>query len=113
MLYLPSLLFFIIFYHSSVDSAVEWAHHGLFFNMGQCCCAGSRTYVHEDVYDEFAKKAIAKAQSRKVGNPYDPVNASGPQVCSSYTPDICRRIHGVRLPVHSSVFLFASICINS
>ena len=29
----------------------------LFFNMGQCCTAGSRTYVHEDIYDEFVKKA--------------------------------------------------------
>ena len=28
----------------------------LFFNMGQCCTAGSRTYVHEDIYDEFVKK---------------------------------------------------------
>ena len=29
----------------------------LFFNMGQCCTAGSRTFVHEDIYDEFVKKA--------------------------------------------------------
>ena len=28
----------------------------LFFNMGQCCTAGSRTYVHQDIYDEFVKK---------------------------------------------------------
>ena len=28
----------------------------LFFNMGQCCTAGSRTFVHEDIYDEFVKK---------------------------------------------------------
>ena len=33
------------------------ALQALFFNMGQCCTAGSRTYVHEDIYDEFVKKA--------------------------------------------------------
>ena len=32
------------------------ALQALFFNMGQCCTAGSRTYVHEDIYDEFVKK---------------------------------------------------------
>ena len=33
------------------------AVQALFFNMGQCCTAGSRTFVHEDIYDEFVKKA--------------------------------------------------------
>ena len=33
------------------------AMQALFFNMGQCCTAGSRTFVHEDIYDEFVKKA--------------------------------------------------------
>ena len=32
------------------------AAQALFFNMGQCCTAGSRTFVHEDIYDEFVKK---------------------------------------------------------
>ena len=33
------------------------AMQALFFNMGQCCTAGSRTFVHEDIYEEFVKKA--------------------------------------------------------
>ena len=63
-----------------MDYAVEWSHQALFFNMGQVCTAGSRTYVHEDIYDEFVKKSVARAQARTVGDPYDPKNESGPQV---------------------------------
>jgi aldehyde dehydrogenase (NAD+) len=47
-----------------VDLAVEQTHHGLFFNMGQCCCAGSRTYVQEEIYEEFKKKLVEKAKNR-------------------------------------------------
>jgi acyl-CoA reductase-like NAD-dependent aldehyde dehydrogenase len=49
-----------------VDKAVEAAHFALFFNHGQCCAAGSRCYVHEDIYDEFVQKSAERAQRRKV-----------------------------------------------
>ena len=62
-----------------MDFAVENAHQAVNFNMGQVCAAGSRTYVHEDIYDEFVKKSTDRAQTRKVGNPFDDVE-SGPQV---------------------------------
>lgn len=48
---------FIIMDDADVDHAVELAHFALFFNQGQCCCAGSRTFVHERIYDEFVEKA--------------------------------------------------------
>jgi aldehyde dehydrogenase (NAD+) len=63
-----------------VDMAVEQAHFGLFFNMGQCCTAGSRTYIHESIYDEFVEKSRERALKRKVGNPFDPSYEQGPQV---------------------------------
>jgi acyl-CoA reductase-like NAD-dependent aldehyde dehydrogenase len=56
------------------------AHFALFYNAGQCCTAASRTFVHEKVYDEFVKKAAARAQRRVVGDPFDDVE-SGPLVC--------------------------------
>jgi acyl-CoA reductase-like NAD-dependent aldehyde dehydrogenase len=49
-----------------VNKAVEAAHFALFFNHGQCCAAGSRCYVHEDIYDEFVQKSAERAQRRKV-----------------------------------------------
>lgn len=39
----------IVLADSDLDYAVEQSHFGLFFNMGQCCVAGSRTYVEEKV----------------------------------------------------------------
>ena len=56
------------------------AHFALFMNMGQVCIAGSRTFVHEKIYDEFVKKATARAQKRVVGSPWDKETESGPQV---------------------------------
>lgn len=69
-------------YHFTVDEAVQIAHDALFSNHGQSCCSGSRTYVQASIYDEFVKKAAAKARSRKVGNPFEPNIQQGPQVIS-------------------------------
>lgn len=63
-----------------VDYAVDVTHEALFSNHGQSCCAGSRTYVHEKIYDEFVMKAVAKAKNRKVGNPFDKGVLQGPQI---------------------------------
>lgn len=49
---------------------------------GQCCCAGSRTFVHERVYDEFLEKSKARALKRIVGDPFKKGVEQGPQVLS-------------------------------
>eukprot|EP00095_Tigriopus_kingsejongensis_P005982 maker-scaffold48_size466083-snap-gene-3.23 protein:Tk05982 transcript:maker-scaffold48_size466083-snap-gene-3.23-mRNA-1 annotation:"aldehyde mitochondrial precursor" len=69
----------IILADADLDKAVETAHHGLFFNMGQCCCAGSRIMVEESIYDEFVERTIERAKKRTVGNPFQDVE-QGPQV---------------------------------
>jgi len=70
----------IVFGDVNVDEAVELSHFALFFNQGQCCCAGSRTFVEESIYDEFVKKSVLRAQKRTVGNPMDNKTQQGPQV---------------------------------
>lgn len=53
----------------------------IYYNLqGQCCCAGSRTFVHERVYDEFLEKAKARAVQRSVGDPFKGGIEQGPQV---------------------------------
>lgn len=52
----------------------------MIFTQGQCCCAGSRTFVEDDIYDEFVEKSAIRAKSRTVGNPFDPNIEHGPQV---------------------------------
>jgi aldehyde dehydrogenase (NAD+) len=70
----------IVFADTDLDEAVEGAHFGLFFNHGQCCCAGSRVFVEEKIYDQFVEKSGARASRRKVGDPFDPATEQGPQV---------------------------------
>src|SRR5437879_5795920 len=70
----------IVFADADMDQAIEGAHFALFFNQGQCCCAGSRLYVEEKCYDEFVEKSVARAKKRTVGNPFDKNTEQGPQV---------------------------------
>lgn len=70
----------IIFKDSDLDYAVETAHFALFYNMGQCCCAGSRTFVEDSIYDEFVERSAARAKSRVVGDPFDSNVEHGPQI---------------------------------
>ncbi|KAL6733119.1 hypothetical protein Aduo_003799 [Ancylostoma duodenale] len=70
----------IIFSDADLDFAAEQAHHGLFFNQGQCCCAGSRVFVEGKVYDEFVAKSKTLAEKRVLGDPFDLKTEQGPQV---------------------------------
>jgi aldehyde dehydrogenase (NAD+) len=70
----------VIFADADLDAAVEGAYFGLFFNQGQCCCAGSRLFVEEKIHDQLVEKLVKKAKAQKVGDPFDPDTTQGPQV---------------------------------
>nr|ABG77991.1 1-pyrroline-5-carboxylate dehydrogenase 2 [Glossina morsitans morsitans] len=70
----------IVLADTDMDYAVETSHFGLFFNMGQCCCAGSRTFVEEKIYNEFVERSAERARKRRFGNPFDLNVEQGPQV---------------------------------
>jgi aldehyde dehydrogenase (NAD+) len=70
----------IIFADTDLDEAVEGAHIGIFSNQGQVCCAGSRVFVEDSIYDRFLEKSVARAQSRVLGDPFDQKIDQGPQV---------------------------------
>ena len=70
----------IVFADADMDAAIEGAHFALFFNQGQSCCAGSRTFVEEKIYDEFVERSAARAKKRRVGDPFSPRTEQGPQV---------------------------------
>src|SRR6202453_3200536 len=73
----------IIFADTDLDEAVEGAHMGVFVNQGQSCCAGSRVFVEETIYQQFVEKSVARARKRRVGAPLDPTTEQGPQVDQS------------------------------
>jgi aldehyde dehydrogenase (NAD+) len=70
----------IVFADADLDAAVEGAHFGLFFNQGQCCCAGSRLFVESHIHDEFVERMLKRVKKTKVGDPFDPSTTQGPQV---------------------------------
>ncbi|OVA07613.1 Aldehyde dehydrogenase domain [Macleaya cordata] len=83
---------FIVCEDADIDKAVELAHFALFFNQGQCCCAGSRTFVHERVYDEFLEKSKARALKRVVGDPFKKGVEQGPQIDSEQFEKVMKYI---------------------
>lgn len=70
----------IVFADADLDAAAAGAEFGLFFNQGQCCCAGSRLFVEESVHDEFVARIVERAQQRVLGNPFDVETNQGPQI---------------------------------
>jgi len=70
----------IVFADADLDRAIAGSHDALFFNQGQCCCAGSRVFVEEKCYDEFIAKTVEQAKKRIVGDPFDLNTSQGPQV---------------------------------
>ena len=70
----------VVFADSDLEAAALGSHFGLYFNQGQCCCAGSRLFVEEKVYDRFVDKLVELNRHRKLGNPLDPATEQGPQV---------------------------------
>jgi len=70
----------IVFADADMDAAIEGAFFGLFFNQGQCCCAGSRLFVEGKVYDQFVDKLHARVKKQRVGDPFDMKTTQGPQV---------------------------------
>ncbi|UXU74398.1 MULTISPECIES: aldehyde dehydrogenase family protein [unclassified Paracoccus (in: a-proteobacteria)] len=63
---------------ANLDAAVETLMDGAMFNAGQCCCGIERIYVHESQYDAFVDKAVAWANSLRLGNPFEAETTLGP-----------------------------------
>src|SRR5579871_2978177 len=70
----------IVFEDADIDNAISWVNFGIFFNHGQCCCAGSRIYVQESIYDKFVERFKERATKNVVGDPFDQQTFQGPQV---------------------------------
>lgn len=70
----------IFFNDCDMDLAIDGLLLGILFNQGQVCCAGSRVFVQEDIYDEFVERAVEKFNKVKVGLPWDPATQLGAQI---------------------------------
>ncbi|GAB3271446.1 aldehyde dehydrogenase family protein [Kineosporia babensis] len=68
----------IIFPSADIEAAIAGSTSGIFYNAGQACAAGSRLYVHEDVYDQVIAGLKAGAEKIVVGDGFDPASEIGP-----------------------------------
>ena len=70
----------IIFADSDIEAAIQGAASGIFFNHGQCCCAGSRLFAEKSVYDRVVEGVAKVASEMKLGHGLDPQTQMGPLV---------------------------------
>ena len=70
----------IVFDDCQLDKAIEGAQIGILFNQGQVCCAGSRIFVQEGIYDEFVSKLTQAFKEVKVGDPMSMQTQMGSQI---------------------------------
>lgn len=70
----------IVFNDADIEKAISWVNFGIYYNHGQCCCAGSRIYVQSGIYEKFIAAFKKRAQENKVGDPFDENTFQGPQV---------------------------------
>jgi len=70
----------IVFGDADIESAIPGVASAIFFNHGQCCCAGSRLYAHKNVFEQVLEGMEAEARKIKVGPGLDPATNMGPLV---------------------------------
>jgi aldehyde dehydrogenase (NAD+) len=61
----------IVFDDAALDQAVEGIVNGIYFNQGHVCCAGSRLFVQESIYEPLVAKLKRRLTTLRVGDPLD------------------------------------------
>lgn len=70
----------VVFKDADMKTAIPGAAMAIFFNHGQCCCAGSRLYVEKDAFDEVVEGVAEQAKQIKLGPGMNPDTQMGPLV---------------------------------
>jgi phenylacetaldehyde dehydrogenase len=79
----------VVFKDADLKTAIPGAASAIFFNHGQCCCAGSRLYVEKDIYDEVVAGVSEHASKIKLGHGLDPETQMGPLVSDEQLNRVC------------------------
>jgi len=79
----------VVYKDADLDSAIPGAASAIFFNHGQCCCAGSRLYVEKAVFDQVVEGVADQARKITVGSGLDPQTHMGPLVSEEQLNRVC------------------------
>jgi phenylacetaldehyde dehydrogenase len=79
----------IVFDDADMKATIPGAANAIFFNPGQCCCAGSRLYVEQSMFDEVVEGVAERAKNIKLGPGFDPDTDMGPLVSTDQLNRVC------------------------
>src|SRR5204862_8339587 len=77
------------FKDADVEQAIAGAAGAIFFNHGQCCCAGSRLFIQKEIFDQVVEGVAAEAKKIKVGSGLHPETQMGPLVSEEQLNRVC------------------------
>jgi len=79
----------VVFADVDLEAAIGGAASAIFFNHGQCCCAGSRLYVEKKIFDKVVDGVAEHASKIKVGSGLDDSTDMGPLVSKEQLDRVC------------------------
>lgn len=79
----------IVLKDADLDIAIQGGANAIFFNHGQCCVAGSRLYIEQEIFDEVAEGVANIANKIKLGSGLDSDTEMGPLVSSIQLNRVC------------------------
>ncbi len=79
----------VVLQDADMENAIPGAASAIFFNHGQCCCAGSRLYVAKDSFDKVVEGVAQQANNIRVGPGLEPSSDMGPLVSEEQLQRVC------------------------
>src|SRR6202521_2851802 len=79
----------VVLRDADLDLAISGTASAIFFNHGQCCCAGSRLFVQQSIFDKVVEGVANEAKKIKVGPGLDPNTQMGPMVSEIQFNRVC------------------------
>ncbi|HUJ96097.1 MAG TPA: aldehyde dehydrogenase family protein [Terriglobales bacterium] len=79
----------VVFGDADMDTAIDGAASAIFFNHGQCCCAGSRLYIEEKVFDKVVEGVSERAKKIRLGPGWERSTDMGPLVSEEQLHRVC------------------------
>ncbi len=79
----------IIMDDADLETAIPGASMAIFFNQGQCCCAGSRLFVEKKIFDKVVDGISQAASKIRVRPGLDPDSELGPLVSEEQLNRVC------------------------
>jgi len=79
----------VVFADSDLEKAVAGAANAIFFNHGQCCCAGSRLYIEKPIFDKVVDGVCEQAKKINLGSGLESSTDMGPLVSQEQLDRVC------------------------